>query len=144
MQSQRLRAWKLRLTTSHGSQVWHGCLHGITFWTWGSGLGSSKTLNPTLNTSPEDLFCINLSRLDFMNINLILIMVSWGSKVGTSPPRWDLLAWVGLETWDPMWTGPWNSQHTLNTLSPISFETSVFFGVRSSIPPNGHTLLKYR
>ena len=43
VQSQLLRAWKLGLTTSHGSQVlspqvWHGCLHGNTFWRWGLGL----------------------------------------------------------------------------------------------------------
>ena len=25
-------------------------------------------------------------------------MVSWGSKVGTLPPHWDLLPWVGLGT----------------------------------------------
>ena len=52
MQSQPLRAWKLGLTTSHGvpslkSQVWHGCLHGDTFWRWGSwlvlGVGSHKS-----------------------------------------------------------------------------------------------------
>ena len=43
VQSQPLRAWKLELTISHGvlrfkSQVWHGCLHGNTFWRWGLGL----------------------------------------------------------------------------------------------------------
>ena len=27
-------------------------------------------------------------------------MVSWGSQVGTLPPCWDLLTWVGLGTWD--------------------------------------------
>ena len=40
VKSQRSRAWKLGLTTSHEvpshrSQVWHECLHGNTFWRWG-------------------------------------------------------------------------------------------------------------
>ena len=57
MQSQPLRAWELGLNTSHGiaclkSQVWHGWLHGNTFWSWGLGLvlriGSSKKLYPIL------------------------------------------------------------------------------------------------
>ena len=58
MQSPPLKAWKLRLTTSHGvskSQVRHECLHDNTFWRWGLELvlrvGSSKTLDPTVNTS---------------------------------------------------------------------------------------------
>ena len=33
-------------------------------------------------------------------------MVCWGSKVGTLSPCWNLLTWVGLGTWDPMWIGP--------------------------------------
>ena len=28
-------------------------------------------------------------------------MMSWSSKVGTSPLCWDLLTWVGLGSWDP-------------------------------------------
>ena len=50
MQSQPLGTWKLGLTTSHGvptpnSQVWHECLHSITFWRWGSGLVLRATSN---------------------------------------------------------------------------------------------------
>ena len=38
-----------------------------------------------------------------MKISLLMIindiiMISWGSKVGTLPPCWDLLTWVGLGT----------------------------------------------
>jgi hypothetical protein len=35
--------------------------------------------------------------------------VCWGPKVETLPPCWNLLAWVGLGTWNPVWAGPWNT-----------------------------------
>ena len=61
-QSQPLRAWRLGLSTWHGSQVLSpkydmDCLHDNTFWRWGLGLvlrvGSTKKLDPTFNTIPN-------------------------------------------------------------------------------------------
>ena len=65
MQFELLRAWKLGFTTSHWSpspnpQVWHGCLHGNTFWSeaWNKcgDLRQAYFLNiiyPILHASPE-------------------------------------------------------------------------------------------
>ena len=52
-------SWDLPLhvgVPSPKSQVWHGCLHGNTFWRWGLGVMSSRKLDSTLNTSPENSF----------------------------------------------------------------------------------------
>ena len=108
---------KLGLITSHGvpmcpkSQLWHGCLHGNTFWRWGLGLvlkeGLSKKSDPTLNTSPANIFAWKKNK---DSSQWLLAICTWfleAQKVGTSPPCWDLLTWVGLGTWDPMWTGPY-------------------------------------
>ena len=76
------------------SQVWLGCLHGNTFWRWGSGLvlsvGSSKLLDWTLNTHPVNIYAQNNSEPTFMIINPTIPMISWSWKVGTSPPCWEL------------------------------------------------------
>ena len=73
----------------HKSQVWHGSLHGNTLWRWDLGLswrvGLSKKLDPTLNTSPAYILAWTNQDLTLMITNLIL-MVSWGSKVGTWYP----------------------------------------------------------
>jgi hypothetical protein len=106
-------SWDLPLHTESQvfkSQVWHGCLHGNTFWRWGLGLvlraRSSKKLVPTLNTNPGNNFTQNNKDQTWMIINHVL-MIYWGSKVGAfmSACR-DLLTWVGLGTWDPIWIGP--------------------------------------
>ena len=69
------------------------------FWRWGLEfvlwVGLSKKLNP-IRTHKFEIFCT-------INQDLTLI-IFWGSKVGTLPPCWDSLTWVGLGTWDPMWT----------------------------------------
>ena len=100
-------SWDLPLHT--GSQVWHGCLHGNIFWRRGLRLVLrivlSKMLDPTLKPSPTNMFAWNNEDLTLMIVNH-MSMVSWGSKVGTLPPCWDLLTWVGLGTWDPTWTNP--------------------------------------
>ena len=75
VQSQPLRAWKLGFITSHR-------------------VPSPKS---------HECFCIN-NQDPFLMIISHILMVSWGSKVGTLPPCWDLLTWVGLGTWDSMWT----------------------------------------
>ena len=89
----RLRAWNLGLATSHTVQVQHGCLHGNTFGRLGSGLvlrvGPIEKLDPTLNTSPANIFASNHQNPFLVLINHML-MVSNGSKVGTLPPCWDL------------------------------------------------------
>jgi hypothetical protein len=55
-------------------------------------------------------------------INHILI-VSWGSKIGSLLGCWDLLTWVelgtwdlGLGSWDPIWTGPLAFQLSMNNI----------------------------
>ena len=99
VQSQPLRAWKLGLTASHGfpspkSRLWHGCLHGNTFWRWGWGLvlgvGSSRMLDPTLNPSPTIIFAWNKQDPVLMIFSHVWIVL-WDSRVGT---------------WDSMWIGP--------------------------------------
>ena len=76
------------------SQVWYRSLHGNTFWRWALGLvlrlGSSKNLDPILNTSLTNIYAQNNQAPTSMIITRIS-MFSWGSNVGT---------------WDPMWTGP--------------------------------------
>jgi hypothetical protein len=109
VRSQPLRAWKLGLTTSLGvlspkSQVWHGCPHANTFWRWGSGLvlgvGPRKKLDPTLKHKHHESYLHKVIKIQlFMIINHIF-RISWGSKIGTLPPCWDLVTWVGLGTWD--------------------------------------------
>jgi hypothetical protein len=112
VQSQLSRAWKVGTyhftrVPSPSSRWWHGCLHGNTFWRWGSGLvfgvGWSKKLDTTLNTSPANCFPLNNQGPHLMIINHIL-MVSWGSTIGTLPFVLGLANMSG--TWDPMWTGP--------------------------------------
>ena len=78
-------SWHWLLHTGK-SQVWHECLHGNTF--FGGRVGSSKKLEPTLNTSPANMFAWNTWDLTLMLINHIL-MVSWSLKVGTLPQCWD-------------------------------------------------------
>ena len=63
------------------SQVWHGCLHGNTFWRWGLG--------PNSQPKSRKLLYIK-SRSDF-NDDQPYFSGSWGSQVGTLPPCWDLL-----------------------------------------------------
>ena len=97
-------SWDLPFHTgSHNlkSQLWHGCLHGNTFWRWGLGhvlrVGLSKKLDLTFHKSFINIFAWNNQDLPLMIINHVL-MVFLGSNVGTFPPRWDLLTWVGLGT----------------------------------------------
>jgi hypothetical protein len=115
MQSQLLRAWELRLTTSHmvPSPNCDMDAYMTTFLKRGWGLvlqvGLSKRLDPTLNPSPENIFAWNNQDPTLMTFNHMLT-ITWGSQVGTLPPCWDLLTWVGLRTWDPMWTNPWSKK----------------------------------
>ena len=96
MQSQLLRAWNFGLTTSHRvpspkSQGWHGYLFDNTFIE--VRLGTYKKLGPTLNTSPKklDFFCIKQYIWTWLQYWWnIFLMMSWGSKVGTLRPCWDL------------------------------------------------------
>ena len=50
-------------------------------------------------------------------------MISWGSKVETLPPCWDLLTWGWLGIWDPMWIGP-------NTYEVLAHDSSLWQLIR--------------
>ena len=58
-------------------------------------LGWVKKLDPTLNTSLANIVTSRNQDPTLMTINHI-VMISWGSKVVTLSPCWDLLIWVGL------------------------------------------------
>jgi hypothetical protein len=140
MQSQSLRAWKLRLTTLQGpkSQVPSPKYDmNVRLGTWVEQNAKPNSQHKSQRPLLHELIKIRLHDYKpYFNHGFLRLK------------SWDFASTSGLAsmngTWDPMWTGPWNSQHTLNTLSPISFKKRVFFGVRPSIPPNGHSLLKYR
>ena len=103
MQSRALKAWKLELTISHGvsspnSRVWHGCLHGHTFWRQAFGLvfkvRSSKKMDPTLNTSPTNTFVSNNQHPTSMTSTLLLRFLEAQKlglclHVGTCNLGWD-------------------------------------------------------
>jgi hypothetical protein len=90
------------------SQVWHGCMP-----TWPYFLEVrlatcveswvEEKARPNSQHKSREFFLHKLIKIQLwiMNRNHIL-MVFWVSKVGTLPPCWDLLTWVGLGTWDPM------------------------------------------
>jgi hypothetical protein len=65
----------------------------IYIWRWGSELvlrvGSSKKLDPTLNTSPVNNSTQNNQDPTLMIINHILTF-SWCSKIESLPPCWEL------------------------------------------------------
>ena len=80
------------------SQVWHGCLHDNTFWRSGLGLvlgvGSSKKLDPSLNTSLA-IFLHKIIKIRFLRQ---LTILEWfleaqklglGLHVGTCWHEWD-------------------------------------------------------
>ena len=100
-------SWDLPLQTR--SRVWNACSHGNTFWRRSSKLvvrvGSSKKTRPNSQHKSCGIFAQSNQDLTLLIINYIL-MVAWVSKVGIVPPCWDLLTWLGLGTWDPMWIGP--------------------------------------
>ena len=101
---------------SSKSQVWHGRLHGNTFWRGGLGLvltiGLNQKSDSTLNTSHMKNFIGKELRSNFNDnrpyINGSLRLQRWdfALHVGTRLPyhEWDL----GPGTWDPMWTGPYS------------------------------------
>ena len=84
-------------------EVWDLC------WEW---VGWSKKLDPTLSTNPTRFCAKSNLNPTLLNVSHIL-MVSWGSKVGTLCPCWNLQPWVGLGSWDLMWAGPSNQQMEL-------------------------------
>ena len=59
----------------------------------------------TAHTRPK-ILCIRKSKLYYNGYTSHTSMVSWGSKVGTLTPCWDLRTWVGIGTHGPMWTNP--------------------------------------
>ena len=58
-------------------------------------VGSNKKLDPTFNSNPMNICALSNQESTLMIISHILV-VTRGSKVGTLPPCWDLLTWVGL------------------------------------------------
>ena len=60
---------------------------------------------PQLSTQVSWFFSHQIIKIRLHWIWTIFECFSWGLKVGTLPSRWDLLTWVGLGTWDPMWIG---------------------------------------
>ena len=103
----------LGLTNSHGVPspkfwVWHGYLHDNILRRRGLTLllrvALSKKLDPIHNTSPK-IYHKKQSKFDIDHTS----MGSWGSKVGTLPPWWNLLTWVELGTWHlgPCVKWPW-------------------------------------
>ena len=108
------------------------CVHMATFYGgedcdffW--ELGQAKKLNSILNTIPPNIFAWHNQDLTLLNVNLIS-MIFRGSKVGTLSPYWDSLTWVGLGSWDPMWTSPKVSRGPIQT-SPCTkrvFEQHIF------------------
>ena len=62
---------------------------------------------PKSQLKPYDIWALNNQDPTLMIFDHIL-MVSWGSTVGTLPLCWDLLTWVGVWSWGPMWTHPYS------------------------------------
>ena len=98
MQCKPLRAWELGLITSLGSQILRpkydmDAYYGNTFWKGGLGLvlrvEYSQKLDPTLNTSPTNIFAQNIEDPTLPTTNHIL-MVSRGSTVETLRLCWEL------------------------------------------------------
>jgi hypothetical protein len=79
MQSQPLRAKKLGLITSYGSQVLRSSnydvdayvvtLYGCEAWDFVLRVGSSQKLDPTLNPNPTTIFAYNNQDLALMIYN---------------------------------------------------------------------------
>ena len=72
----------------------------------------SANLDPTLNTSPANIFAQDNQDPTIMIINHIL-MVSWGSKAGTLPPCWHLLSLPRVEGLRPHVNRPQDIHETL-------------------------------
>ena len=68
---------------------------------WGSRLvlrvGPSKKLDLTSRNTSHKIFAYNSQYMTKAHKSHTL-MGSWGSKVGTLPPWWDCLTWMGLGT----------------------------------------------
>ena len=89
------------------SQVWRGCLCGINSLRWGLGVGSSKKLDPTLNTNLGScFFCIKESRSDCNEYKSwdLVPHVNWplygyGQSISTN------LTWLilGISWWIQNW-----------------------------------------
>ena len=100
MRSRPLRAWKLGLTASH--------LVPNTTWTstWQTSFVEARSFcSIQLSTQVLRFSARNTQESTLMIVDHILTL-SWGSKAETVPPCWDLLTWVGLGAWDPVWTNP--------------------------------------
>ena len=133
VQSQPLRACRLGVTASQGSQVvspkplevnlcnanhwehggWELLLHkGPKYdmdaymptlcwdeaWDFVLRVGLSKLLDSPLHKSHAKKFHGIINQDPTLMINNHILMTSWGSKVTTLSPCWDLLAWVGIST----------------------------------------------
>ena len=113
VQSQLLRAWKLGLTTLHGvpsskSPVWHGCLHGNTFWKRVSVL----MLRVKVDISKTITGCITCIHVEATNVCMwyIRTLVVLGSVMVLGIPT---LGWA--KSWIQLATCPenflaWNYQ----------------------------------
>ena len=98
------RSWDLPLHT--GSQVlspkydmdvYMTTLFGGKAWDLCCEVGRVKKLDPILNPRLVNIFPSNDKDPTFIIFNHVLV-ITWGSQVGTLPPCWDLLTWVGLGT----------------------------------------------
>ena len=137
MQSRPCRAWKLGLTTPHKGPksqapisfqcslsrwehgIWDLSLHTrvpspkppFQFKSIHAILGIKSmvvgTYHSTQKARPNSWHHDFLHQIIKMIDATHILTGSRGSKVGTPSPCWNMLAWVWLKTWDPMWTSPW-------------------------------------